>query len=257
MSRVRLPGVRMSRTARLRWGAVSVALSAALLGWLLMATEVWTAVLTRLFPGQPDVLYTTASLTELTVRHLQIVAASSTLTVSVGLPLGIWATRPSGREFRDLIAAAVDFGQTFPPVAVLALAMPVFGLGLYPAIAALFLYGLFPVVSSTIAGLEGVPPAVLDAARGMGMGRWRILGQVELPLAARVIMAGIRTSVIINVGTATVASFVGAGGLGDPIIGGLNVLNNAWVLQGALVAAALAVLLDSALGLVESALAPL
>jgi osmoprotectant transport system permease protein len=141
-------------------------------------------------------------------------------------------------------------------VAVLAVLMPLMGFGAGPAVVALFLYGLFPVVSNTIAGIEGVPPDVVEAARGMGMGRWRILGMVELPLAARVIMAGIRTSVVITIGTATVAAFVGAGGLGDPIIGGIQVLNMAWVLQGAVVAAALALIVDAALGLLEEALTP-
>ncbi|HEY5432091.1 MAG TPA: ABC transporter permease subunit, partial [Coriobacteriia bacterium] len=103
---------------------------------------------------------------------------------------------------------------------------------------------------------EAVPPAVLDAARGMGMGKWRILFTVELPLAARVIMAGIRTSVIINIGTATVAAATGAGGLGSPIYSGINLQNGAWVLEGAVAAALLAILADSVLAQVERAVAP-
>jgi len=234
-------------------GPAAVLLAAGVFVWLLSWTSLWAGVLVRLFPGEPDVLFTNATLLELTARHVVIVAVSSALTIAVGLPLGIWATRPSGRDFRQLISAAVDFGQTFPPVAVLALMVPVLGFGFWPVIVALFLYGLFPVVSNTLAGLDAVPPAVLEAARGMGMGRWRILAAVELPLSARIIMAGIRNSVIINIGTATVGAAVGAGGLGDPIIGGINVQNMAWVLQGAVVAALLAVLVDAALAEVESA----
>jgi len=184
------------------------------------------------------------------------VGAASALIVVIGVPLGIWVTRPSGEDFRELLAAAVDFGQTFPPVAVLALMMPLLGLGQRPAIVALVLYGLFPVVSNTVAGIDAVPPAVLDAARGMGMGKWRILLTVELPLAARVIMAGVRTSVIITIGTATVAAATGVGGLGSPIYNGINTQNGAYVLEGAAAAAMLAVLADALLASIERAVTP-
>jgi len=110
---------------------------------------------------------------------------------------------------------------------------------------------MFPVVSSTIAGIEGVPAPVLEAARGMGMSPTQVLRRVEIPLAARVIMTGIRTSVTINIGTATVGAAIGTGGLGVPIIGGLAVQNLAYVVEGALAAALLAVLADAALGQVE------
>ncbi len=224
--------------------------------WLISRDDLWALALGALFPGRGEVLYPGGSLADLTLRHLEIVALSSALTVGVGLPLGVWVTRPSGADFRDIVSAVVDFGQAFPPVAVLALAIPVLGLGLYPTVFALFLYGLFPVVSGTVAGLEGVSPPVLDAARGMGMGRWRILFTVELPLAGRVIMGGIRSSVAINIGTATVAAVVGAGGLGNPIIGGMVSLNLAYVTQGAVACALLAVLADAALAQAEKAFLP-
>jgi osmoprotectant transport system permease protein len=224
--------------------------------FLVTRQDWWVAALRTLFPRQPEVAFPSATVAELTLQHLRIVGISSALTLLIGIPLGVWVTRPSGRDFRELTAAAVDFGQTFPPVAVLALAMPLLGLGFWPAILALWLYGLFPVVSNTVAGLDAVPSSVLEAARGMGMGRWRILVGVELPLAARVIMAGIRNSVIINIGTATVAAAVGAGGLGDPIIGGINTQNMAYVLQGAVTAALLAVLADALMARVEEAVTP-
>ena len=241
---------------RRRTGFGVVAVAAVAFGYLVSRQDWWAAALTRLFPSLPQAVFPSATVADLVTQHLQIVGVSSAITLVVGLPLGIWVTRPSGQEFRELVAATVDFGQTFPPVAVLALMMPLLGLGLAPAIVALSLYGLFPVVSNTVAGLEAVPPAVLDAARGMGMGKWRILFTVELPLAARVIMAGIRTSVIINIGTATVAAAIGAGGLGSPIYSGINLQNGAWVLEGAVAAALLAILADSVLAQVERAVAP-
>jgi osmoprotectant transport system permease protein len=234
-----------------------VALAVASYGYLVTRQDWWAAALAQLFPSLPEAVFPSATVSDLVLQHLQIVLISSVLTILVGLPLGIWVTRPSGRDFRQLIATAVDFGQTFPPVAVLALVMPLLGFGLWPAIVALSLYGLFPVVSNTVAGLEAVPEPVLDSARGMGMGRWRILVTVELPLAARVIMAGIRTSVIINIGTATVAAAVGAGGLGSPIYSGISLQNGAWVLEGAAAAAVLALLADAVLAQVERAVSPL
>jgi osmoprotectant transport system permease protein len=165
-------------------------------------------------------------------------------------------TRDSGRDFHDLVSASVDFGQVFPPVAVLALMFPVVGLSPAAAVLALFLYGLLPVVSSTVAGLEAVSPAVVDAARGMGLGRLRILATVELPLATPVILGGIRTSVIINVGTATVAAATGAGGLGLPIFTGINAGNTGYVIEGALAVSALALVLDGALAAATGWLTP-
>jgi osmoprotectant transport system permease protein len=235
---------------------VPVTAAAGAFAYLVSRQDWWAWALARAFPALSDTVFPTATVGELVVQHLQIVVLSSLLTIAVGIPLGIWVTRASGRDFRELVAAGVDFGQTFPPVAVLALMMPVLGLGIRPAIVALFLYGLFPVVSNTVAGLDGVPPEVLDAAYGMGLGRWRVLLEVELPLAARVMMAGVRTSVIVNIGTATVAAATGAGGLGSPIFSGINLQNGAFVLEGAVAAALLAVLADALLGRVEAALAP-
>ena len=202
-------------------------------------------LLVRAFGTQPDPVFATPLLT-LTLQHLALVAISSVLTLAVGLPLGIWVTRESGRDFRDDVSAGVDFGQVFPPIAVLALLFSWLGLGPVPALIALFLYGLLPVVSGTVAGLEAVSPAVIDAARGMGLGRWRILFTVELPLASAVILAGIRTSVIINVGTATVAAAVGAGGLGLPIFTGISTGNSGNVVEAALAVSVLALVLDGA-----------
>jgi osmoprotectant transport system permease protein len=242
---------------RRRWtGLALVGAGALAFGYVVSRQDWWAAVLGRLFPTLPMVVFPSATVADLVVQHLQIVVISSALTIAVGIPLGIWVTRESGRDFRELVAAVVDFGQTFPPIAVLALMMPLLGLGPKPAIVALFLYGMFPVVSSTVAGLDAVPREVLDAARGMGMGKWRILFGVELPLAARVMMSGVRTSVIVNIGTATVAAATGSGGLGSPIFSGINTQNGALVLEGAVAAAMLAVLADAFLGRVEELVTP-
>jgi osmoprotectant transport system permease protein len=259
-----------------RWtGAALVAGAVAAFAYVVSRQDWWAAALAGVFPSLPQSVYPSASVAELVAQHLHIVLISSAITIAAGVPLGVWVTRRSGRDFRDLVSAAVDFGQTFPPVAVLALMMPLLGLGPRPAIVALFLYGLFPVVSGTVAGIDAVPPSVLDAARGMGMGPWRILLTVELPLSARVIMGGIRTSVIVNIGTATVAATVplttgnspyrnratiaavtGAGGLGAPIFSGITTQNSAFVLEGAAAAAMLAVLADATLGRLEELVTP-
>lgn len=240
-----------------RWtGAVLVALGAAAYGYLVTREDWWSTILRWLFPASPVVVFPSATLADLVGQHLLIVALSSALTIAVGIPLGVWVTRDSGRDFRALVSATADFAQTFPPIAVLALMVPLLGFGPTPAIVALSLYGLFPVVSGTVAGIEAVPPSVLDAARGMGMGRWAILFRVEAPLAARVIMGGVRTSMIVNIGTATVAAAAGAGGLGSPILSGINTQNNALLLEGAAAAAMLAVLADATLGRVEALLTP-
>ena len=235
--------------------AVAVALGAAAFAAAVSAQRLVASGLLAMFPGTRDPVFPTP-LAALVAQHLAIVTISSALTVAVGLPLGVWATRPSGRDFRDLISATVDFGQVFPPIAVLALMLPVLGLGLAPAVVALFLYGLFPVVSSTVAGLEAVPASVIDAARGVGMGRWRILFSVELPLAMGVVAAGVRTSVIINVGTATVAAATGAGGLGLPIFTGISTQNIGNVLEGALTVSLLAFVVDGALATLGMWLTP-
>ncbi len=201
--------------------------------------------LLRAFGPIPNPVFDTPLL-DLTLQHLAIVLVSSALTIAVGLPLGIWVTRDGGRDFRDIVSVGVDFGQVFPPIAVLALMFPLLGLSPASAVLALFLYGLLPVVSSTVAGLESVSPAIIDAARGMGLGHWRILFAVELPLASAVILGGIRTSVVINVGTATVAAAVGAGGLGLPIFTGINTGNTGYIFEGAVTVSLLALLLDSA-----------
>jgi len=232
-----------------RWlilGILSIAFIA-----LIANMELWEAVLRFLFPQEAQVLHPRADLLTLVLEHLELVGISSSLTILIGVPVGIWVTRPGGRSFLPMVNDFTSFGQTFPPVAVLALAVPMLGFGLVPTVVALFLYGLLPVVRNTIAGLRAVPQDLLDAAYGMGMSRRQALFKVEIPLAARVILAGVRISIIINIGTAMVGAVIGAGGLGSPIIAGLVQDNLAFIIEGAVPAAILAILADQLLANIE------
>lgn len=199
-----------------------------------------------LFPEQPRPLYQQAGFVALTLAHGKLVVISSLAAVVIGVGAGVLVTRPAGREFRPLVETLAAMGQTFPPVAVLALAVPVMGFGEQPAIVALILYGILPVLQGTLAGLASVPVGALSVAEGMGMTGGQRLWKVELPLAAPVIVAGIRTSVIVNIGTATIASTVGANTLGTPIIIGLSGFNTAYVVQGAILVALAAIIVDRA-----------
>jgi osmoprotectant transport system permease protein len=180
----------------------------------------------------------------LVASHAWLVALSSLIAVLAGVGVGILVTREGGRPFRQLADQLAAIGQTFPPVAVLALTVPVIGFGFAPALIALTLYSVLPILENTAAGIEHVPPAATDAAHGLGMTPLQVLAMVELPLAAPVILAGLRTSVTINIGTAAIASTVGAVSLGTPIIIGLNGANTAYVIQGALLVGGLAIVTD-------------
>lgn len=179
-------------------------------------------------------------------QHCKLVVLSSAAAVIVGTLMGVWSTRPSGQSFRSVLGTVVAIGQTVPPVAVLAFAVPVVGFGEWPALIALALYGVLPVLQATVSGLQSVPEPVRQAAAGMGMSPWQRLVQVEAPLAIPVWLAGVRTSVIINIGTAAIASTVGAKTLGSPIIVGLSGFNTAYVLQGAVLVGMWAVVTDMA-----------
>ncbi|RCV86710.1 ABC transporter permease [Billgrantia montanilacus] len=196
-------------------------------------------------PDTRQVLYHRSSLAALLGQHVFVVAVASALAILLGGSAAIAVTRPAGRDFLPLVAQLASIGQTFPPVAVLALAVPALGFGTLPIIVALLLYGLLPIVRNTLAGLSGIDPGVHEAARGMGMTGGQILRQVELPLAAPVILAGIRTSVTINIATAAIGATVGASNLGDPIISGIVNGNTAYIVQGALLIGLLAITVDS------------
>ena len=219
----------------------AVAIAFALVTFLMPA---FGPIFARAWPDVVPPIYGFASFPALLLSHAEIVAAASAAATAAALALGIFATRSWGRDFRPLLGAIATIGQTFPPVAVLAIAVPVLGYGDLPTFVALGLYGFLPIVANVIAGLEGVPPAAREAAEGMGLSPWQILRDVELPLAAPVILAGVRTSVVIAIGTATIGSTVGAVTLGTPIIDGLVGDKLPYVIEGAIVVALFAIVTD-------------
>ncbi|RJE80861.1 ABC transporter permease [Paracoccus sp. JM45] len=188
-------------------------------------------------------IYTQTPLWSLTLSHLGLVALAVAASTVIALVLAILVTRPAGREFLPLARIITSVGQTFPPVAVLALAVPVMGFGAGPTLVALFLYGLLPVFENTLAGLTNQPPKITEGARGMGLTQAQRLWQVDLPLALPVILTGMRLTAVISLGTATIGSTVAARTLGEVIIAGLLSSNTAFVLQGGMVVGIIAVMI--------------
>ena len=186
----------------------------------------------------------------LTVEHLSLVFLSLVASIAIGIPLGIAATRYPKSE--SLVLGATGVIQTIPALALLAALIPLTGrIGTVPAFIALALYALLPIVRNTHAGLTQIPRGMKEAALSLGMERDTILRRIELPLAAPTILAGIKTSAVINVGTATIAAFIGAGGYGERIVTGLALNDHAMLLAGAIPAAALALLIELAFRLAE------
>ncbi len=233
-------------------------LRAALLAFLLafLFSPGWFEPLLKpLVQDNAPAIYNQGSLLALTLLHLRTVAIATIAAIIVAVTLAILVTRPFGAEFLPLSRSLVNVGQTFPPVAVLALAVPALGFGEKPTLVALFLYGLLPIFENTLTGLTTLPPSVMEAARGAGMTDRQRLFKVELPLAMPVILAGIRLSVVISLATATIGSTVAAKTLGEVIIAGLQSNNIAFVLQGGLIVGALAVLIYDGLSAIEAAMA--
>lgn len=193
-------------------------------------------------------------LLSLTARHLLLVGISLGIAILVGVPLGLALERHAGSA--EPIIRGVGVVQTLPGIALLAFMIPILGIGVLPAIVALALYSLYPIVRNTFTGVRDADASAVDAARALGMTDAQILTQVRLPLAAPVIMAGIRTAAVIDVGTATLAAFIGAGGLGEPIVSGLALSDTRMILSGAIPAALLALVVDLALAGVEHFVRP-
>lgn len=187
----------------------------------------------------------------LLVQHIELIAVSAGLAIVTAIPLGIVISRPKMRLLAPVIVNIVNIGQTVPSLAVLALFMTILGVGFRTAIFALWIYSLLPILRNTYAGLRSVAPDILEAARGMGLTPWRILTHIELPLARPVILAGVRTAIIINVGTATLGTFISAGGLGDLIVTGLSLMRYQLLIEGAVLASLLAIALDYLIGWIE------
>lgn len=193
-----------------------------------------------------------AEVLEFTLQHLALVAVAMVFAVLIGLPLGIVLTRR--QTLRYWVLGAANVIQTVPSLALFGFLIPVpfvGGIGARTAIVALALYALLPIIRNTYVGISGVDPAVVEAARGMGMTGQQMLWQVEIPLSLGVILAGIRVATVISVGVATIAAAIGAGGLGTYIFRGVAMVDNQVILAGAIPAAALAVLADVSLGWAE------
>ncbi len=227
-----------------------------MLGFLLMiliGVTIWMTSLGKvgIFPVTPALRMVTSI-----IRHLQIVAVAELLAIIVGIPIGFLSTRKAFRFVSPILIGIANIGQTVPTLAFIGIAAAFLGMGYTAAVAALFVYATLPVVRNTYAGIRSVDPAVKEAAQGMGMSKWEVTSKIELPLARPVIMAGIRTSTVVNVGTAAVAGMIGAGGLGAIIMSGLAVRVIEIVIQGAAPTAALAILLDALLGGFEDWMTP-
>jgi osmoprotectant transport system permease protein len=191
-----------------------------------------------------------------TLRHLQLAGFSLLLSVLVGIPLGIFASR--GGAVGHTIIGFAGVVQTIPALALLALLVPLpfFGISVRTAIAALFLYGLLPIVRNTASGIQDIPRSLRESAVALGLGPMARLWEIYLPMASRSILSGIKTSAVINIGTATLAALIGAGGLGEPILSGLNLNDHVTILEGAIPAAVLALLVQWFFDLLDLVLIP-
>jgi osmoprotectant transport system permease protein len=228
------------------------ALRAVLWTLAVFALGVWAQA--RGLPGAlsaywPDVSY-------LSVQHVTLAAVSGGIAIAVGVPLGVLLTRSGLRRWGPVVMQVAGLGTTIPTLAILALAMTVLGLGTPPALFGLAFLTLLPILINTVSGLRAVPQPLLEAARGMGMTGWQILTAVELPNAAFVIMAGIRTAVAINIGTVPLAFLIGGGGLGELIFTGIDLMEPAMLIAGALSTAALAILADMLIAAAQYWLVP-
>ena len=236
---------------RVRIGLVLRLLALALLVAFLASPQTFAPVFRPLTQNNAPAIYTQNDLLTLTLVHLRIVFLATFAATVVALALAVLVTRPFGAEFLPLSRGIVNIGQTFPPVAVLAIAVPLVGFGAKPTLFALFLYGLLPIFENGITGLTTLSDPVMEAARGAGMTPSQQLARVELPLAFPVILAGVRLSVVISLATATIGSTVGASTLGEVIIAGLLSNNLAFVVQGGLIVGTLAVLINDTLVALE------
>jgi osmoprotectant transport system permease protein len=187
-----------------------------------------------------------------TARHVMLVAVSIFIATAIGVPLGVWLTRRPA--WSRVVLGVASVAQTIPSLALFGFLIPVpwiGGVGVRTALVALTVYALLPVLRNTVTGIAGVDPAIREAGRGMGMTDTQLLWRVELPLAASVIIAGVRVATVIGIGVATIAAAIGAGGLGVFIFRGVAMVDNTTILEGALPAAGLAIGADLALGAVE------
>lgn len=196
-----------------------------------------------------------AKILEQTLEHIGLTLLSLLLAALIAIPVGVLISRrhPLSKRFAGSMLALASLLQTIPSIALLGFLIPFMGIGLKPAVFALFLYALLPILRNTYTGISGVDASVREAAVGIGLSDWQLLRKVELPLAMPVIFAGLRTAAVINVGVATLAAYIGAGGLGEFIFGGIALNNGTMIMAGALPAALLAIAFDQGLALLQHA----
>lgn len=187
----------------------------------------------------------------LTRQHIYLVATAAIIAVLIGVPVGVLVTRGFMRKFREFTLNLLGICQTVPSLAIIAIAMGFMGIGPKTAIFGLVIYSILPIIRNTAAGILDVSPILLDAGRGMGMTPAQILFRIEIPNALYIILAGIRTSTVVMVGTAAVAFLIGGGGLGDLIFTGIGMVDTGLMLAGAIPTALLAILANWALGWIE------
>ncbi|WP_316390380.1 osmoprotectant ABC transporter permease OsmY [Citrobacter farmeri] len=216
---------------------------------LLLALLLWGIGVDTLKSRQVDLLY-------LGQQHLILVFTSMFFALLVGIPSGILLSRPAAKGVAEYAMQIFNIGNTLPPLAVLALAMVIIGIGDMPAIVALFLASLLPIVRNTYAGLSSVPPSLIEAAKGIGMTKWQRLCQVEIPNAWPVMLSGIRIATAINVGTAPLAFLIGASSYGELIFPGIYLNDFPTLILGATATALFALILDSLLAWLGRSLSP-
>ncbi|MDA3845616.1 MAG: ABC transporter permease [Vallitaleaceae bacterium] len=186
------------------------------------------------------------------VEHITLAGIAVALACSIGVPVGFAIA--NNAKLAKYVMNVANVVQTIPSLALFAFAMPIFGIGAKPAIFALFLYALLPIIKNTLLGIHNVNPAIIEAARGMGMSKFQIMFKVEVPMAISVIMGGVRIATVTGIGIATIAVLIGAGGLGQLIYQGIGMGNTPMILAGAIASASLALIADFILGLVEKKL---
>src|ERR1019366_2358426 len=229
----------------------------------LFAVPIWVAIGVRVSIGVYQTLIgktfdseilNAPNLMSETIQHVFISGISFALVAAIGVPVGVLIAQ-AGNAVRIPVFMLANLGQAVPGIGLLVLLFAILGLGVTPTVIALVMYGLLPVLRNTVAGIQSVDPSAVDAARGMGMTRWQALTRVQVPLASPLVFAGLRTSLVLIIGTATLGNFIGGGGLGDVIAAGIN-NSDRMVFVGAVMVASLALLADWGLSMIERVAVP-
>lgn len=188
------------------------------------------------------------------IEHLIISATVAVISILLTIPLAIYMTRMKSNKLRELIFNIANIFQTIPTIALLAIMIPIFGIGFKPAIVALFLYALLPLLRNTYAGMESIDEEIVEAAKGMGFSPLGQLIKIELPIALPYIMSGIRVTIVYIISWTTLAALIGAGGLGDLVLAGIGYNDTFMIFTGAFLAILIAIILDFVFGRIEKGL---